>query len=138
MPLVDQPLFVVGLLLFAADVVASYLDRALLPRDGGRDRDPRRAAFRDRALTRVALRYGAGQLCFATGLMVAGASGLGRKTYGVDQLVLGTGQKAGIALMAIGGALALAGGVTWAASLVVSRRAASASTGGAHRVETSN
>jgi cytochrome c oxidase subunit 1 len=91
----------------------------LLPRDGGRDRDPRRAVFRDRALTRVAILYGTGQLSFSTGLMVAGAFGLGRKTYGVDQLVLGTGQKAGIALMAIGGALALAGGVTWAASLVV-------------------
>lgn len=95
----------------------------LLPRDDGRDRDLHRATIRDRALTRVALLYGAGQLCFSTGLMVAGASGLGRKTYGVDQLVLGAGQKAGIALMALGGALALAGGVTWAASLLALLRA---------------
>jgi len=110
----------------------------LLPRDGGQVRDPRRADLRDRALTRVALLYGAGQLCFSTGLMVGGAYGLGRKTYGVDQLVLGTGQKAGIALMAIGGALALAGGVTWAASLVARMRAESDSTCGANRAKTSS
>lgn len=111
----------------------------LLLRDGGRDRDPRRAGLRDRALTRVALLYGTGQLGFSTGLVVAGTFGLGRKTYGVDQLVLGTGQKAGIALMAIGGgALALAGGVTWAASLVARMRAESDSTGGAHRAKMSS
>jgi len=110
----------------------------LLPRDGGRDREPRRAAFRDRALTRVAILYGTGQLCFSSGLMVAGAFGLGRKTYGVDQLVLGTGQKAGIALMAIGGALALAGGVTWAASLVARMRVAGDSNAAAKHLEKSS
>ena len=56
-------------------------------------------------------------------IQLAGASGLGRKTYGVDQLVLGAGQKAGIALMALGGAFALAGGVTWATSLLSLLRA---------------
>ncbi|KAB2964545.1 MAG: hypothetical protein F9K16_03985, partial [Thermoanaerobaculia bacterium] len=51
-PLVDQPLFVAGLLLFAAGVVASYLDRALLPfgdssrAPGGDDAGPVAATLR--------------------------------------------------------------------------------------------
>ena len=98
----------------------------LLPRSTGADRADRATAgatFRDRTLGRVAVLYGAGQLFFATGLMVAGAFGLGRKTYGVDQVLSGPGQRTGVVLMAIGGILALAGGVTWAASLLSLLRA---------------
>ncbi len=87
----------------------------LLPAAGGGEAF---AARRDRALGRVALLYGAGQLSFSAGLMVAGGYGLGRKTYGVEQLVRGPGQQAGLLLVALGGVLALAGGIAWALSLV--------------------
>lgn len=89
-------------------------------------------ARRDRALGRVAVLYGTGQLLFSTGLMIAGACGLGRKTYGVEQLVSGTGQRAGLACMALGGALALAAGLTWAVSLLSLTRAGGRSSA-AHR-----
>ena len=49
----------------------------LLPGAGGGEAF---AARRDRALGRVALLYGTGQLSFSAGLMVAGGYGLGRKT----------------------------------------------------------
>jgi len=99
------------------------LSLLLLPSSAGADRTTARATFRDRALGRVAALYGSGQLFFSTGLMVAGTFGLGRKIYGVDQVLSGPGQRMGVALMAIGGILALAGGVTWAASLLSLLRA---------------
>lgn len=86
----------------------------LLPESGAGAGDPARTRRRDRALRSVALLYGGGQLVFASGLVLAGTYGLGRKTYGVEQTIANAGQTAGVVVMAIGGALALAGGATWA------------------------
>ncbi len=71
-------------------------------------------AERGRRVRRIAALYGSGQLIFASGLMWAGSYGLGRKTYGVDQLLDRDGQQLGLLVMALGGTLALAGGGVWA------------------------
>lgn len=97
-------------------VTLAYMALALLvPGVEARAADPAAArAARERVVRAVALLYGTGQLVFATGLVLAGSYGLGRKTYGVEQQVGNAGQSWGLAVMALGGALALAGGATWA------------------------
>jgi cytochrome c oxidase subunit 1 len=65
-------------------------------------------------LRAMAVLYGAGQLVFSGGLVIAGTYGLGRKVYGVEQQVGGLGQHVGLGLMGVGGLLAFAGGVVWA------------------------
>lgn len=69
---------------------------------------------RDRVVRTIAVLYGTGQLVFSSGLMIAGSYGLGRKTYGVDQQLDHQWQLVGLGVMAVGGALALSGGATWA------------------------
>lgn len=67
----------------------------------------------EHALRWIGVLYGIGQLTFASGLMVAGGYGLGRKTYGVEQQLDNHGQHLGLLIVAVGGVLAFAGGVVW-------------------------
>ena len=55
--------------------------------------------------------YGLGMLIFASGFALAGAHGMGRKIYGAEQAARGVAQTIGLALMGIGGLVAVAGGV---------------------------
>ena len=68
-------------------------------------------------LRHIAVLYGVGQLVFATGLVLAGSYGLGRKTYGVEQHLAGDGQRIGLWVAATGGVLAFAGGAVWAVAM---------------------
>jgi len=84
------------------------------------------AADSSRALRLVAVLYGVGQFVFATGLMLAGSYGLGRKAYGVEQQIDHVGQGLGLGVMAAGGLLAFAGGAVWAVAALRRLRAPSA------------
>jgi hypothetical protein len=55
--------------------------------------------------------YGGGMLLFAAGFYLAGAYGMGRKVYGAEQAARGVAETAGLALMGIGGFVAVAGGL---------------------------
>ena len=81
------------------------------------------AADSSRALRLVAVLYGVGQFVFATGLVLAGSYGLGRKTYGVEQQIGHVGQLIGLWVMAAGGMLAFAGGAVWAVAALRRLRA---------------
>ncbi len=61
------------------------------------------------------LLFGGGQLLFALGFAVGGAFGLDRKVYGAEQELYSGGEYAGIAMMGIGGLVAVAGGVLFLA-----------------------
>lgn len=100
-------------------ITLAYMALALLlpgPPAGSTAEAAEAAARRARALRRLSALYGSGQALFTTGLVIAGAAGLGRKTYGVEQQLAGGWQTVGLAVMAVGGALALAGGASWAVS----------------------
>lgn len=99
-------------------VTLAYMALALLLQGDGFD-----AADASRSLRLVAVLYGVGQLVFATGLMLAGSYGLGRKIYGVDQHISRTGQGIGLVVMAVGGMLAFAGGAVWAVAALRRMRA---------------
>lgn len=55
--------------------------------------------------------FGIGQLVFALGFAIGGAYGLDRKAYGSEQHVASLGEHLGLAVMGIGGLVAMAGGV---------------------------
>ena len=55
--------------------------------------------------------YGAGQLMHITGLVWSGGYGVARKVAGADQVLRSTGEIAGMGLMGLGGAVAIAGGL---------------------------
>lgn len=55
--------------------------------------------------------FGTGQAVFGLGFAWAGAYGLGRKQYGVEQHVRTLGEYLGLSVMGIGGLVAVAGGV---------------------------
>lgn len=55
--------------------------------------------------------FGVGQLVFAVGFGVGGAFGLGRKEYASEQYVGSIGEYAGLAVMGLGGLVAVAGGI---------------------------
>ena len=55
--------------------------------------------------------YGVGQMIFAAGFAFAGAYGMSRKTYGAEQATRGLAESIGLAVMGIGGFIALLGGV---------------------------
>jgi cytochrome c oxidase subunit I len=101
-------------------VTLAYMALTLLISAGGRPARSSSAGSvarswrRPSPLVAVAALYGVGQLVFSTGLFVAGSYGLGRKLYGMEQELLNAGQGVGLGIMAVGGTLALAGGVTWA------------------------
>jgi cytochrome c oxidase subunit 1 len=55
--------------------------------------------------------YGVGQMTFAVGFALAGAYGMSRKAYGAEQAARGLGESIGLAVMGIGGLVAVVGGV---------------------------
>lgn len=55
--------------------------------------------------------FGIGQAVFASGFAAAGAVGMGRKIYGQEQHVRGIMDYTGLALMGLGGVIAVAGGI---------------------------
>jgi hypothetical protein len=55
--------------------------------------------------------YGAGQLLFALGFGFAGWHGAARKTYGSEQVARSLPEQAGLAVMGVGGLVAVAGGL---------------------------
>lgn len=104
--LVDQPLFVAGLLLFAAGVVASYLDRALLPfgdgsrAPGGDDAGPVAATLRAQ---RGFLRLGAASTLLALAVLAVAYARLsvaGDVTAAYEQLLWGCGHVLQLATVA--------------------------------------
>jgi len=64
-----------------------------------------------RAARRQLVLFGCGQTVFVLGFAIGGAYGLGRKTYAAEQQVRGAGELFGLAIMGIGGLLAVAGGL---------------------------
>ena len=59
------------------------------------------------------LLFGGGQLLFALGFAVGGAHGMGRKEYGSEQVMYTTGEYVGVAMMGVGGIIAVIGGVSF-------------------------
>lgn len=55
--------------------------------------------------------FGFGQVVFAMGFGLGGMHGLSRKAYGVEQHARSWGEQAGLAIMALGGLVAVAGGL---------------------------
>lgn len=62
--------------------------------------------------------YGVGQMLFSSGMFIAGSFGIGRKTYGSEHEITNLGQSIGMGGLAIGGTIALVGGVLYAASIL--------------------
>lgn len=62
--------------------------------------------------------YGIGQTVFASGMFVAGAFGMPRKTYGSEHVFTHWGQGFGIGMMALGGIVALIGGILFAVAII--------------------
>ncbi|WP_404425301.1 hypothetical protein [Nibricoccus sp. IMCC34717] len=62
--------------------------------------------------------FGGGQAVFAIGFALAGLYGLGRKTYGAEQVVRSLGEKVGLGVMGVGGLVAATGGI-WFLVLVL-------------------
>jgi heme/copper-type cytochrome/quinol oxidase subunit 1 len=55
--------------------------------------------------------FGAGQTVFAIGFAIAGNAGMGRKMYGAEQHARTAAQTAGLAVMGLGGLVAVLAGV---------------------------
>jgi heme/copper-type cytochrome/quinol oxidase subunit 1 len=68
--------------------------------------------------------YGVGQLMHIVGLVWSGGYGVQRKVAGAEQVLRSTGEVAGMALMGLGGAIAIAGGLLFVAVLIRSLRQA--------------
>ena len=64
------------------------------------------------------LLFGSGQAVFGLGFALAGAYGLGRKQYGVEQHVRTLGEYLGLSVMGLGGLVAVAGGVFFLAVML--------------------
>ncbi len=64
--------------------------------------------------------YGIGQLLFILGLFLAGAHGVQRKTYGEAQNLDQIAKIAGMAIMGIGGLVAISGGVSYVLNMIFS------------------
>ncbi len=64
--------------------------------------------------------FGAGQFVFALGFALAGAHGTARKVYGAEQAARGTMETLGLAVMGLGGLVAVVGGLLFL-GLVVRR-----------------
>lgn len=69
------------------------------------------------------LLFGGGQAIFGLGFALAGAYGMGRKQYGIEQHVRSLGEYLGLSVMGLGGLVAVAGGIFF---LVVMVRSISA------------
>lgn len=83
-----------------------------------------------RAVALQPVLFGAGQSIFAAGFALAGAAGMERKVYGVEQVRSAT-QTAGLAIMGIGGLVAVAGGLLFLAFVVAAFRPFARTGGGA-------
>jgi heme/copper-type cytochrome/quinol oxidase subunit 1 len=64
-----------------------------------------------RALAWQPVLYGAGMGLLAAGFALAGSRGMGRKLYGAEQAARTLAESAGLAVMGVGGFVAVAGGV---------------------------
>lgn len=95
----------------------------LLPRLAGRDVEPRWASVQPWL-------YGGGQLLHVMGLLWSGGYGVARKTAGTAQALDSIERIAGMALMGLGGLVAIAGGVLF---LVLVLRALAPRRGGGAR-----
>ncbi|MBL9217053.1 MAG: hypothetical protein JNG82_01085 [Opitutaceae bacterium] len=73
--------------------------------------EPRRARLQ-------LLLFGGGQAVFGLGFALAGAYGMGRKQYGVEQHVRTLGEYLGLSVMGLGGLIAVAGGIFFLAVMV--------------------
>jgi cytochrome c oxidase subunit I len=62
--------------------------------------------------------FGGGQAIFGLGFALAGAYGLGRKQYGVEQHVRSVGEYLGLSVMGVGGLVAVAGGIFFLAVML--------------------
>jgi cytochrome c oxidase subunit 1 len=62
--------------------------------------------------------YGIGQLMHIVGLVWSGGYGVQRKVAGAEQVLRSSGEVAGMALMGLGGAVAIAGGLVFVAVLI--------------------
>jgi hypothetical protein len=58
--------------------------------------------------------YGGGQLLHIAGLVWSGGYGVQRKVAGAEQVLRTQGEVAGMALMGLGGLIAVAGGIVFA------------------------
>ena len=68
--------------------------------------------------------YGVGQLMHILGLVWSGGYGVQRKVAGAEQVLRSNGEVAGMALMGLGGAVAIAGGLVFVAVLIRALRQA--------------
>jgi len=82
------------------------------------------AAPQGRLATLQPTLYGAGQLMHIVGLVWSGGYGVQRKVAGAEQVLRSSGEVAGMALMGLGGAVAIAGGLVFVAVLVRALRQA--------------
>ena len=64
------------------------------------------------------LLFGGGQAVFGLGFALAGAYGLGRKQYGIEQHVRSLGEYLGLSIMGLGGLVAVAGGIFFLAVML--------------------
>jgi hypothetical protein len=69
--------------------------------------------------------YGLGQLMHIAGLVWSGGYGVQRKLAGAEQVLRAPGEVAGMALMGLGGAIAIAGGLLFVVVVLRAMRAAS-------------
>lgn len=67
--------------------------------------------------------FGFGQLVFAIGFGIAGANGMGRKVYGQEQHIDSVVDVLGLALMGVGGLMAMAGGLLFIGLIAAAWRA---------------
>jgi len=88
----------IALMAAAYDFCAKVAPEGLAPET------PRRARLQ-------LLLFGGGQAVFGLGFALAGAYGLGRKQYGVEQHVRSLGEYLGLSVMGLGGLIAVAGGI---------------------------
>lgn len=72
---------------------------------------PRAVAPSARLIRWQLMLFGIGQAVFGLGFALAGAYGMGRKQYGVEQHVRSAGEYLGLSVMGLGGLIAVVGGV---------------------------
>ena len=100
----------IGAVTLALMAAAYELKRAVSPDDA--------VAPANRRARMQLLLFGAGQAVFGLGFALAGAYGLGRKQYGVEQHVRSLGEYVGLSVMGLGGLAAVAGGIFFLAVML--------------------
>lgn len=100
----------IGAVTIALMAAAYDFCRSVAPKDS-KPSAPRRARLQ-------LLLFGVGQAVFGLGFALAGAYGLGRKQYGVEQHVRSIGEYTGLSVMSIGGLAAVAGGIFFLAVML--------------------